>query len=248
MNAQRDIAYRPLGTLKPVADDVWIADGPVIRFGMPWPKMPFPTRMTVIRLKDGSLFVHSPTKPDEGLLEEVRALGRVRWLIGPNRIHYWWIPDWRAVFPEAQVWLAPRIREQAGDRIEFSARELAADGGYEWDGEIATLGVHGSFMSEYVFFHRASRTLVLTDLVENFEPSRLGPVMRIVARLGGVLAPHGQMPRDMRLTYRDRDGLRDAVRTMLAWHPQRVVLSHGAWFDGNGTARLRQAFSWLSGL
>jgi hypothetical protein len=38
------MTYEPLNTLKSVADDVWIVDGPVIRFGMPWPKMPFPTR------------------------------------------------------------------------------------------------------------------------------------------------------------------------------------------------------------
>ncbi|WP_372056988.1 hypothetical protein P7L74_14930 [Tistrella mobilis] len=42
--------YDPLFMLKPVAEDVWIVDGPVIRYGMPWPKIPFPTRTTIIRL------------------------------------------------------------------------------------------------------------------------------------------------------------------------------------------------------
>ena len=53
--------YPPLNTLKRVADNVWIADGPVIRFGIPWPKYPFPTRMTAIRLGSGDLVIHSPT-------------------------------------------------------------------------------------------------------------------------------------------------------------------------------------------
>ncbi|HUU24995.1 MAG TPA: hypothetical protein VMW68_05460, partial [Methyloceanibacter sp.] len=52
--------YSPLNTLKPVFENVWIVDGPVIAFGMPWPKLPFPTRMTVIRLAGGDLFIHSP--------------------------------------------------------------------------------------------------------------------------------------------------------------------------------------------
>src|SRR3546814_2604514 len=51
--------YPPLNTPKPIATDAWIVDGPIIRFGMPWPKMPFPTRMTLLRLGDGDLFVHS---------------------------------------------------------------------------------------------------------------------------------------------------------------------------------------------
>jgi hypothetical protein len=116
--------YAPLNTLKPVAPGVSIVDGPLIRFGMPWPKMPFPTRMTVVRLADGALFVHSPTPLVPSLREEITALGRVRWIIGPNRIHYWWIPEWRQAFPEAEIYVAPRVREQAKGRLDFPCHEL----------------------------------------------------------------------------------------------------------------------------
>lgn len=237
--------YEPLNTLKPVAEDIWIADGPIIRFGMPWPKMPFPTRMTVIRLSDGGLFIHSPTEAEKSLIGEVEALGPPRWLIAPNRIHYWWIADWHAAFPDARAWLAPRVREQAGERISFETTELGHGNGYPWDEEVETLAVEGSYMTEIVFFHRASRTLVLTDLIENFEARRLGPFMRILARLGGVLAPDGQMPRDMRLTYRDREGLKAAVETMIGWDPERIILAHGKWFRENGAMELRRAFRWV---
>ena len=238
--------YPPLNTLKPIAGDVFIVDGPLIRFGMPWPKMPFPTRMTVVRLSDDDLFVHSPTRLVPSLQEEVAALGRVRWIIGPNRIHYWWIPEWRQAFPGAEVYLAPRVREQAGERLDFPAAELDRAEGYPWDGELATLPVAGSFMTELVFFHRPSRTLILTDLIENFEPEKLPSLLqRWLTRLGGVQHPDGQMPRDMRLTYRDRRQLREAVETMIAWGPERVVLAHGRWYEQNGTAELRRAFRWL---
>src|SRR3546814_7906616 len=120
------IAYPPLNTLKPVTDGLWIVDGPVIRFGMPWPKMPFPTRMTVIRL-EGGLVVHSPTALTADLEAEIELLGPPRWIVGPNRIHYWWIPEWREAFPNAEVWLAPRIREQTGSRIDFETRTLLGD-------------------------------------------------------------------------------------------------------------------------
>jgi hypothetical protein len=238
-------AYPPLNTLKPVARDVWVVDGPVIRFGLPWPKMRFPTRMTVLRLGGGGLFVHSPTALAPGLTKAVEELGRVRWIVGPNRIHYWWLPDWRGAFPEAEVWLAPRIGEQAGPRIDFAARELGPESGYPWDGELATLPVAGRYMTEFVFFHRASRTLVLTDLIENFEPDRLPNVaIRWLARLGGVLDPHGGMPRDMRLTY-PRRTLRAAVERMLAWAPERIILAHGRWYERDGAGELRRAFRWL---
>jgi hypothetical protein len=93
MDSTPDQTYPPLDTLKVVADNVWIVDGPVIRFGMPWPKLTFPTRMTVIRLGKDSLFVHSPTALPAALQAEIAGIGTPRWIIGPNRIHYWWIPD-----------------------------------------------------------------------------------------------------------------------------------------------------------
>lgn len=240
--------YEPLNTLKAVAPDLWVIDGPLIRFG-PWAlSMPFPTRMTVIRLNDDNLFIHSPTPLSPQLAEELERMGgRPRWIIGPNRLHYWWIPEWHSAFPQAEVYLAPRIREQSGGRIKFSALELDRECGYPWDGEIATLPIGGRFMTEIVFFHRQTRTLILTDLIENFEPERIGSwSMRWLTRIGGVRDPDGGMPRDMRLTFRGRtSALREAIKRMIAWNPDRIILAHGRWYRRSGTDELRRAFRWL---
>jgi hypothetical protein len=158
-----DPTYPPLNRLKSVAKDVWIVDGPVIRFGMLWPKMPFPTRITIIRLAGGDLFIHSPTPLPPELGEDIKSIGRPRWILGPNRIHYWWIPDWHAAFPEANVYLAPRIREQSDARIDFDGLPLDGSTGYPWDVEMGTLPVTGSYMTEVVFFTVPAGTLVLTD-------------------------------------------------------------------------------------
>lgn len=237
--------YHPVNTLKRVADGIWIVDGPVIRFGMPWPKFSFPTRMTVVRLTSGELFVHSPTPLTRSLREEVEREGKVRFIVGPNRTHYWWISEWKSVFPDADVYLAPRIREQAKGRIAFEGTPLAAANGYPWDAEIATLPIPGSYMTEIEFFHRASRTLILTDLIQNFEPQKVGSIfMRLLTLIGGVSPPHGGLPRDLRLTFtwRHREELRKAVMIMLAWDPERVIFAHGRWHRVNGAAELRNAF------
>ena len=41
------------------------------------------------------------------------------------------------------------------------------------------------------------------------------------------------------------DTLRAAVRTMIGWAPQRVILAHGRWYDRDGADELRRAFAWL---
>jgi hypothetical protein len=100
-------------------------------------------------------------------------------------------------------------------------------------------------MTECEFFHRASRTLVLTDLIENFETAKLDSfVLRGLTWLGGVQHPNGSMPRDMRLTF-DKTVLRAAVETMIGWQPERIVIAHGRWYERNGTDELRRAFRWL---
>jgi hypothetical protein len=184
--------------------------------------------------------IHPALVPE--LKAEIEHTGRPRWIIGPNRIHYWWIPEWRDAFQNADIYLAPRIKEQAEGRINFDFLALDRGGGYPGDSEIATLPVEGRFMTEIEFLHRASRTLILTDLIENFEPRKLDSVlMRWLTRLAGVADPDGQMPRDMRLSF-PRMELRAVVEKMIVWDPARIILAHGRWYDRNGTEELRRAF------
>ncbi|MBV7486799.1 DUF4336 domain-containing protein [Bordetella sp. BOR01] len=241
------LLYAPVNTLKPVDDDVWIVDGPAIRYGPPWPKMRFPTRMTVLRLEHDDLFVHSPTELTPELQQAIARLGTPRWIVAPSRIHYWWVPDWHRAYGQAAVYVAPRVREQAAGRIDFPTQPLDGPAGYPWDAEVATLPIAGSYLTEVEFFHYRSHTLILTDLIENFEPARLDSAFtRWLTRLGATQDPDGQMPRDMRLTFaRQRNALRAAVHQMIAWDPYRIILAHGRWYTDNGTAELRRAFRWL---
>lgn len=82
------------------------------------PKIPFPTRATIVRLADRALFVHSPVALSGQLVREIEEIGKPQWIVGPSRLHYWWIPDWKAAYPNADIYLAPRTRQQAGNRID----------------------------------------------------------------------------------------------------------------------------------
>lgn len=47
--------YEPLYTLKPIAENIWIVDGDLIEMDAVLTKLPFSTRMTVIKLANGQL-------------------------------------------------------------------------------------------------------------------------------------------------------------------------------------------------
>jgi hypothetical protein len=239
--------YDPLNVPKALADDLWVVDGPTIRFGLPWLKFPFPTRMTVVRLPRRELFIHSPTPLTPDLKRTIKALGIVCWIIGPNRLHYWWFPEWHAAFPGATVYLSPAIARQAGDRIDFSTRTLQGAGGYPWDNSVETIPVPSDYLGEFGFFHRASRTLILTDLIENFEPRKLTSTwMRWLTWLGGAQDPDGQTPRDLRPGLKKNEAqVRAAVSRMVELDPERVIIAHGRCYESNGTRELTRAFRWI---
>lgn len=238
---QRPTGYEPLYTLKPVAPDLWLADGGWIRFY----GMPFPTRMTVVRLADGGLWLHAPIADCDGLADAVAALGPVRHLIAPNWIHYAWMPDWQSRFPTAATWGCPGVVARAQSRgVTLRIDTLLSDRAppawaEQIDQRLAESGLH----REVVFFHRASRTLILTDLIENFEPHKMPWWVRPLLQLGRVCDPDGRMPRDMAASFRLKSRhLKDLVETMLAWEPERIILAHGRWYERDGVAELRRAF------
>ena len=245
--------YEPLNILKPVAKNIWIVDGPIIymqQFGL---NIPFSTRMTIIRLPDpdggDKLFIHSPVKPDQTLLQSLDKLGSVAHLISPNKLHYAFIGQWAKRYPNAVSWASPGVRERAKKHnidVKFD-RDLTEEPDEAWAACIGqTIFGGGRFMDEVVFFHKASKTLILADLIENFETSRTSVFMRILARLGGVLDPDGKMPLDLRQTFRGRHHKAcKAYKQMLDWRPEKIILSHGRWYEKDGVRELKRAFRWL---
>jgi hypothetical protein len=239
--------YPPLDVLKPVAEGVWIVDsGPLRIMGMP-----LPVRMTVIRLANGDLWLHSPTRYDERLRAELERHGRIRHLVSPNMAHWMFVREWQQRCPDAVTWAAPEVRERgqvkkSGLRID---RDLGEAPPPEWaDGMEHVVVPGGMGFREIDVFHRPSRTLVLTDLVINLEAEKLPLLMRPFARLNGVLAPYGKPPIYLRLVIRARRReAAEAATRLLALAPERVIFSHGRWFDRDGTAALRRSFAWLLG-
>lgn len=241
--------YDPINTLKSVGEDLWVVDGPIVRMSFPGSSLPFPTRMVVVRLADGDLFLWSPAEPDEGLREEIDALGPVGYLVSPNKLHYVHVCAWKRAYPETTAWASPGVRERAASRgAEVCFDWDLADGPEEaWREDLDQLVFRGSrFMEEVVFFHRKTRTLILADFIENFEAEKVGFFYAWMLWLAGVADPDGKTPLDARLTFLGRKGkARACLEEMIAWQPEKVIMAHGRPYYRNGTAELHRAFRWL---
>ncbi|MAD46251.1 MAG: hypothetical protein CMI02_01405 [Oceanospirillaceae bacterium] len=227
--------------MEALADHIWIFDGETV----PFFTLPYSTRMTVVRLPGERLWVHSPIRLTDSLQQEVSALGKVEWLIAPNHLHHLFISDWAQAFPDAQTYGTREVAKKRPD-IDFTGL-LTEHGQYPWHSDIEQLLFTGSpAMQECVFFHRASSTLILTDLIENFNPRHFTPLKRLLARLSGILAPNGKTPIDWRTSFLfGKHRARQHVQTILNWQPQRIVMAHGEIIREKATEHFRKAFRWV---
>jgi Domain of unknown function (DUF4336) len=241
--------YEPLNEYKVVARNIGIVDGPFEYLTMAGVRLPLPftTRMTVVRLSNGDLFLHSPIAFDAALAKSLQAIGTVRHLVSPNQFHYAHIGEWSRAFPDAIAWASPHARQRARSRgidVRFD-RDLGGDPPEEWRGQIDQTAVPGGIFGEIVFFHNDSKTLILADTIINIELDKMRQPWRFAVRLTGMYYPRGQIFFGMRLPFLlQKRKARAAAQKILSWQPEQIVLSHGRPFHSNATATLQRLFGW----
>jgi len=223
--------------LRELARDIWIAERPLRFYGLE-----VGARMTVIRLADGSLLLHSPLELDPELRGELDSIGRVRFAVAPNRFHHLYAGRVAEAYPEARLWAAPGVERKRPD-LEI-AGVLGDEAPAEWRDEVHQVFFGGRpFENEIVFLHRASRTLILCDLAFNFGPTA-APFTRLLMRLLRGYDRFGPSSLD-RILIRDRRAARDSLEHILAWDFDRVVVAHGDVLERGGREALRAGYAWL---
>lgn len=225
---------RPLRALAP---DLWVAERRQRFYGLE-----VGTRMTVIRLADGSLLLHSPVSLDAGLRAELDAIGRVRFVVAPNRVHHLYAGRVADAYPEARLWVGPGVERKRPDLVHVAVLGDVAPA--EWRGQVDQVFFAGRpYENEVVFFHRASRTLILCDLAFNFGPRTATPtrwLMRLI-RSYGRFGPSMLDP----WLIRDRAAARESLQRILAWDFDRVIVAHGDVLEHGGHDALGRGYRWL---
>jgi hypothetical protein len=223
--------------LSELSTNIWVTERPQRFYGLE-----VGTRMTVIRLADGSLLLHSPVELDAELRRELEAVGRVRFAVAPNRVHHLYAGEVAKVYPGARLWVGPGLERKRPDLV--FAGVLGDEAPAEWKDEVDQTFFRGRpYENEVVFFHRSSRTLIMCDLAFNFGPRTAAPT-RLLMKLLRSYGRFGPSTLDP-LLIRDRRAARRSLERILAWDFDRVVVAHGDVLESGGHEALRQGYSWL---
>jgi hypothetical protein len=213
-------------------DNLMVADAPV-------PGMPLERRMTVIRLRDGRLVIHSAIALEDEAMGRLEAWGTPAFLVVPNHYHRLDALSYKQRYPALAVIADAKGRQ----KIE---RALPVDGGLEL--LPAGLELHGEALDgckvgemAFIVTHGAGKTLLLNDAMFNTPHQRGfgGLVMRLLGSTGplkvsrimrwfGVADTRAFIAHLRRLA--DTEGL------------TRLVMSHGVILEGDDVAsRMRRA-------
>jgi hypothetical protein len=223
--------------LESIAPNVWTA--PMANSFM---GLHLGTRMTIVRLSDGSLFVHSPIKIDDELKKQIDALGPVGHIVAPNLYHHLFVGDFASAYPEAKTHGARGLEKKRRDLSFDATLDEALDP--SWRDDISALKIDGCAFGETVFFHHPSGTLVTADVVENFETSDHWPT-RWYLKAAGLHGKPG-VSKFLRIMFRDKAKARRAIEQAVEWNPERIILSHGEPIVANAGETLRESYAWLS--
>lgn len=227
----------PHNPIQKLTENLWRVEGAL-------PTITLRRVMTVIRLGDRRLVVHSPISMDEPAMQELDAWGKVAFIIVPGRFHRLDAPAWKRRYPEARV-LAPRGSRkwiEAKVTVDGTVDELSADPAVT---VVPLRGIKDLEVALLVASEDGS-TVVLNDAMFNMDRPKDVVGWLVTTLLGS--APGPRISRLFRLiNIDDRTAFRaDLERLAATPNLQRLIVAHCKLTSGPGAAAaIRQAAAYI---
>ena len=230
--------------LRQIDRHLWVAEQPLRFFGLE-----VGTRMTVIKLLNSSLVIISPIKIDSQIQQQLDSIATVRYIIAPNLFHYLYLDRVQQIYPQAQTIAPPGL---AAKQPDLKIDRVFTQNPIEFDSELEFVRFEGfrvfmppqvKIINEIVFYHPASKTLIITDSAFNFD--RSFPLTTQLA--AKVLGSDRELKPYLldKIASQDKQKLKQSIDKILAWDFQRVIMAHGTIVEHEAKAQLSAGYQWL---
>ena len=219
---------------------LFVADGPTVSFY----GFPYPTRMAVARLSDGSAWVWSPVALTDDIIEFMDTFESVGHIVSPNKIHHLFLAQWHDRWPDARMYAPPGLAQRKPE-LQFDA-ELGDTPDPAWATDIDQVIFRGSLaMEEVVFFHRESRTAIVCDLIQRHPEATMTGWKGMLMRMDSLAGKNGSTPREWRASFLRRGKTRAAREKVLSWKPERLLIAHGECAKSGAAEIIDKALRWI---
>ena len=220
--------------LEKICEGVWSAPSPLAVLGM----IKLNTRMTVVRMRDGGIWLHSPVAINDELRKRVSQLGEVRYIVAPSCFHHMFVLPWKEAFPNADVYIARGLHKKRKD--------LAYAGIFEgqaiWP-EFAQQTIKGMpSLNEELFFHHDSQTLITTDFLF-YMPQTTG-FTGMYAWLNGF-KQRVMTPIIFRAAIKNKREFLESLQNIRGWIPKTISMCHHYIYTEDAQGAFQQALNRL---
>jgi len=232
-----------MSNLYKFAENVWIADGPLVKDM----KAMFTTRMTIVKLKSGSVWIESPVPVSSETLKEINNLGTVKYLVAATPRHVWRLVGGHTLFPDAQLWMSrpTRLTLKQGDLPPTNI--LTDIPPPEWKEDFEQLTFKGNpLMDEVLFYHKQSHTVILNDLIVSNRKIKGKYYSNLVFKLAGVAYPRSGVARDIKMSFIKRKLARQSLEKLLSWDFDKLIIAHGDCIENEAKSFVKEKFRWLT--
>ena len=224
-----------------IGENLWAHESLIHEVVLPFLRIPIWHRMTVLRLANGEVLLHSPTRLNSELRAAIDALGPVTSVIAPSWWHDLHLEETLSLYPRARLFAAPILLRS---NLHVSAQALSEVAPDLWKEQVVQTHVEGIALhfDEFVFYHRASRSLILADLLAD-DNAFVGGFLRRLVRVASGTGPC--FPRVFRLAVVNRKRFKASIERVLEWDFDRIIVGHGSIIETEGREAFRNAFQWL---
>lgn len=217
--------------MRRIADDVLL-----MSFPMPALGIDFKRNVTLLRLRDGRVVIHSTAAFNERDLAVIKGFGEPVWLVDATLLHDTFAKKGRAALIGTSYLAPSGFAKKTGISTEALFPPPA-----DWAGEIDVLRIEGIRTNEHALFHRRSRTLVVADLFFSFPSEMHGWPRFFVRHIMRLPRLFGVSVFLRRLMISDKQAFADSMNVLLAWNFDRLIVAHWEPIEKDAKRKVEQA-------
>jgi hypothetical protein len=199
------------------------------------PLVQLPLTTSLIRLSNEKVLLLSPHPSLTS--EEFKGMGEVTDIIAPNLYHHLGIKNAVAAHPQAKLWATAGLELKRKD-IEWQS--FLDESTWPYQDELVAIRIAGMpKMNEFVFFHKKSKTLFVTDLCFNILDAP-GFGAWLIYHIFGTYKRFAVSKLFIKAVT-DKAALQQSLATLFSYDFDNIVMAHGLAVKGSGRAKLQFA-------